>query len=276
MDVPRADPIPPASWPPYPLAQPSQPNLYSALGLIGLYFVLQLVIGAVVGLFAGLLTGTSRHGQNIATATSTVPAILVQADVNALMVIITLIAAAGCILYLARRLWPAMWPQSAPPGLGFAPPSSPSFYVAALLIGVTMPIIGGLLTQFLAGGHAVTQDIKQLGADTSLRLRIPLALIVISIGPLVEELLFRGALLSALLRRLHAGWATALCALLFAAIHLPDLGFLWYALPNLALLGAALVWLRLRSGSIWPAVLAHGANNMLAVLAWFVMAPPSS
>jgi uncharacterized protein len=28
--------------------------------------------------------------------------------------------------------------------------------------------------------------------------------------------------------------------------------------------------LRLRSGSIWPAVVAHGANNLLAVLGWFV------
>jgi membrane protease YdiL (CAAX protease family) len=58
-------------------------------------------------------------------------------------------------------------------------------------------------------------------------------------------------------------------------VHLPDLGFLWYAVPNLALLAAALAWLRLRSGSLWPAVVAHGMNNLLVVVAWFVIPPMS-
>jgi membrane protease YdiL (CAAX protease family) len=56
----------------------------------------------------------------------------------------------------------------------------------------------------------------------------------------------------------------------FGLAHLPGLQFQWYALPDLVLLGCVLAWLRLRSGSIWPAILAHGTNNLLAVLAWFV------
>ncbi len=85
-----------------------------------------------------------------------------------------------------------------------------------------------------------------------------------------EELLFRGVLLSALLRRMRAARAVAVSAVLFALVHLPDLRWLWYAVPNLALLGAALAWLRLRSGSLWPAVIAHACNNLLAMLAMFV------
>jgi hypothetical protein len=42
-------------------------------------------------------------------------------------------------------------------------------------------------------------------------------------------------------------------------------------LPDLALLALLLAWLRLRSGSIWPAVLAHGLNNLLGVASWFVV-----
>ena len=41
-------------------------------------------------------------------------------------------------------------------------------------------------------------------------------------------------------------------------------------MPALALLRVALAWLRLRSGSLWPAVIAHGCNNLLAMLAMFV------
>ncbi|TAL90510.1 MAG: CPBP family intramembrane metalloprotease, partial [Rhodanobacter sp.] len=43
---------------------------------------------------------------------------------------------------------------------------------------------------------------------------------------------------------------------------------------DLLLLALALAWLRLRSESIWPSVIAHGANNLLAVAAWFVVAHP--
>jgi membrane protease YdiL (CAAX protease family) len=59
-------------------------------------------------------------------------------------------------------------------------------------------------------------------------------------------------------------------SLAFALIHLPGLQYQWYALPELALLALVLAWLRLRSGSIWPAVVAHSVNNLLAVAGWFV------
>lgn len=273
MDVPRADLTPPASWPLPNVPPPIPgPNLWAAFGLIGLYFLLQLTIGAMVGWVVNRLARLSQGTSAMPPGQMSLP----RSDINAIVVIVTLIIAAACMIYLVRRLWPARWSDPVPPGLGFAAPANPAFYVAAMFIGLTMPIIGGLLTQLLAGDHVITQDIKQLGADTSIGLRIPLALMVISVGPLVEELLFRGALLSALMKRLHPGWAVAVCSLLFATVHLPDLSFLWYALPNLALLAVALAWLRLSSGSIWPAVLAHGVNNLLAVVAWFVVTPPSS
>ena len=71
-------------------------------------------------------------------------------------------------------------------------------------------------------------------------------------------------------RDLRTAWAVLASAALFALVHQPDLHWLWYALPNLALLGVVLTWLRLRSGSLWPAVLAHAINNLLAMLALFV------
>jgi membrane protease YdiL (CAAX protease family) len=194
-----------------------------------------------------------------------------QSDITAAAVMITLLISAGVIVHLARRWWPLQWSEGAPPGLGFTSSPHVAFYAAALAAGAMMPIVGGMLTQWLAQGHDVSQDIKQLGANTSLALRVPLALLVVSIGPLVEELLFRSVLLSAIARYTGNGIAIAVSAALFACVHLPDLSFLWYALPNLFLLGLILGWLRVQSGSIWPAVLAHGMNNLLAVVSWFVM-----
>lgn len=256
-----------------PLHGARLPHLGSALGMIVLYFALQLAVGGLVGLGMGLAAGWSGHEQP-ASRMAQLKLALAQPDTHALLVILTLLLAAGMVIGLTRRLWPAAWSHGPPPGLGLTRPGRPLFYLAAVLLGLALPIAGGWLTSWIAHGHEVTQDIKQIGGATSLALRLPLVLVVISIGPLVEELLFRGLLLSALLRRMRAGWAIALSALLFACVHLPDLGYLWYALPNLALLAAALAWLRLRSGSLWPAVVAHGVNNLLAVAAWFIALPP--
>jgi membrane protease YdiL (CAAX protease family) len=247
------------------------PHLGSAIGMIVLYFALQFLASALVGLALGFALGVS--GTPAAGMEERIRAVLAQPDTNALLVILTLLLAASVTIVLVRRLWPAAWSHGAPPGLGLTRPGRPLFYLAAVLLGLALPIAGGWLTRWVAHGHEVTQDVKQIGGAASMALRIPMALVVVSLGPLVEELLFRGALLSALLRRVGAGWAVAVSSLLFACVHLPDLGFLWYAVPNLALLAAGLAWLRLRSGSLWPAVVAHGVNNLLAVTTWFVMSP---
>ena len=244
------------------------PHLGSAVGVIILYFALQFLASGLVGVGLGFALGAS--GAPAAGLTARIRTVLAQPDTNAMMVILTLLLAASVTIVLVRRLWPAAWSHGAPPGLGLTRPGRPLFYLAAIVLGLALPIAGGWLTRWVAQGHQVTQDVKQIGGAASLALRLPLALVVVTLGPLVEELLFRGALLSALLRRMPAAWAVAISSLLFACVHLPDLGFLWYAVPNLVLLAAALAWLRLRSGSLWPAVVAHGVNNLLAVTAWFV------
>ena len=75
-----------------------------------------------------------------------------------------------------------------------------------------------------------------------------------------EEVLFRGLLLQLLARR--SGWASAILlgAVLFSAFHLDPIGFL-PRLPIGLFLGL-LVW---RSGSLYPAVLAHGTFNFVGL-----------
>jgi Predicted metal-dependent membrane protease len=260
--------LPPArSFPPVPLVRARAPGLWAAAGLIATYFVLQVVAGALFVSAVSVTTAFSHAGQDLHHAIS---AILGQPAMQALLAMLSIGIAAPLTLWLARRKWPQLWPLAQPPGFGFTLPRNLRFLALAVVAGLAAPVVGSLLTQWLAHGHTVTQDIQQLGGNTPLGLRIPLVLVVVSVGPLVEELLFRGVLLSALLQRWHAGWAVTLTSLGFALIHLPGLQYQWYALPGLALLALVLAWLRLRSGSIWPAVVAHGVNNLLAVLGWFV------
>lgn len=248
------------------------PGLWAAAGLIALYFLLQAVASGFIALLMGLATGFVQIERGIQSVGAEIRAMLGHPGVPAILVMLTLGVAAAVILPLVRKKWPALWSMTMPPGLGVVLPVNRAFFVLAVIVGVTAPLLGGLLTALLAHGEAVTQDIQALGAHTPLGLRIALVLVVASLGPLVEELLFRGVLLSALMQRWRVGSSMAISALLFALAHLPSMQWQWYALPDLALLAWALAWLRLRAGSLWPAVLAHGVNNLLAVVVWFVAA----
>ncbi len=272
MEISCTDELPPL--PPTPPPQRTGdpvPALRASVGIIVVYFALQFAVSLLFGAAIAATAALRSSGAGIETAIRTT---LAQPAMQALLAILSLGVAAPLTLWLVRRSWPALWPQAQPPGFGFVPPRQPLFFALAVLVGLAAPFLGALLTEWLAHGHTVTQDIQQIGSSTPLGLRLPLVLVVVGVGPLVEELLFRGVLLSALIKRWPVGWAVAGSSLLFALVHLPGLDYQWYALPNLLLLALLLAGLRLRSGSIWPAVLAHGVNNLLAVAVWFVAINP--
>ena len=245
-----------------------------ALGWIVLYFALQSIGGAILALVLAIATGHLYSWRGLLDLPAVIHDTLQQPGMQALLVMLVLGLAAASIMLLVQRRWPRLWSLPNPPGFGFVHPQQARFLLLAVLIGLAAPIVGGWLTQWLAQDHTVTQNIQQLGESTPLGWRIPLVLLVVSLGPLVEELLFRGVLLSALLQRWGSAVATGLSSVVFALAHLPGLGWKLYAVPGLLLLALALAWLRLRSGSIWPSVIGHSANNLLAVAAWFVVANP--
>lgn len=249
------------------------PRLRTASGLIVLYFLLQAGLGLLLGIAVGVITGF-MHGRDLTQAQASISAALQQPGMPAILVILTLGIAAAITLLLAHRWWPALWTKANPPGLGFSWPARPGWFALAVIAGVAAPLAGGWLTQFLARGHALTQNIAQLGENTPMALRIALVVVVTTVGPLVEETLFRGVLFSALWQKWGSAWAVVLSSLVFALIHLPGMQFQWFGLPDLLLLALLLAGLRLRSGSIWPSMLAHAINNGLAVVAWFVAVKP--
>jgi membrane protease YdiL (CAAX protease family) len=109
-------------------------------------------------------------------------------------------------------------------------------------------------------------------------LRLPLLLVVVLIGPIAEEILFRGILFRRLLRRWPPLLAALGSSLLFGAAH--------FDLVGSTLMGLALVALYVQTRSLWVPVAAHALNNLLAMLSqaalferilelgWLVMALP--
>jgi membrane protease YdiL (CAAX protease family) len=78
-------------------------------------------------------------------------------------------------------------------------------------------------------------------------------------APFCEEFFFRGVLQRALMKKLEPSMAVVLSALIFSAFHLDPVGFL--ARFELGVVFGLLAW---RSGSIWPGIAAHAANNLMA------------
>ena len=91
-------------------------------------------------------------------------------------------------------------------------------------------------------------------------------LILAVVGPVFEELAFRGLMLGGLSRHISFGWANAVQAFAFAAMHNDPPRFLYYF--AMGLFGG---WLVKRTGSLGPAIALHVLNNAVAVGLLLVM-----
>lgn len=111
---------------------------------------------------------------------------------------------------------------------------------------------------------APQEAVRQLEDAGGLSLVI-LALGVVVLAPLAEELLFRGLLLRALLRRTTPGWAVGWSAAAFALVHLldPDAAPL---LPGLMALGVVAGIQAVRTGSLSRPIMLHAGFNLVTVL----------
>jgi hypothetical protein len=83
---------------------------------------------------------------------------------------------------------------------------------------------------------------------------------IVAVGPLLEEIFFRGALFGPVARKDGPTAAVAATALLFAMVHLE-----WQAIVWILLMGVILGALRSRSGSLVPSVLVHASFNAVTV-----------
>lgn len=255
---------------------PRRPGVWAALGTVVLYFVLQLGLSILAGLAIGVVAavrarikaGVQHHTPDMHAIARTA---LANPDVRAILTVFTIAAATVVMIALVRQTWPAQWSRPDVPGFGFIHPPDRSAYVAAVVLGIAVLLLGGAMTHLLAHGQPVQQDVTMMAGKVSPGMRILLALLVVCVAPVVEELVFRGVLLSGLASRMRIGWAIVASAVIFGCVHLPDFKFAWYPVPALILLGLVLGWLRVRTHSLWPSIALHATNNCVAAIMWLLV-----
>lgn len=171
------------------------------------------------------------------------------AVVLAMLLVVTLSGARGASIGLRRH--------EGPPAVLLA--------VAAWLIYAPLGSVAAWLNRAFVEGvlgeddHVVQSHmqrfLEQDGASTDPTVWL---CIVVAI-PIVEEVLFRGALYGGMRKMMPPGFAIVLSGVLFGAMHDP------IAMLPVATLGMALAWLYERTGSLVAPCLAHALQNGLTL-----------
>lgn len=133
---------------------------------------------------------------------------------------------------------------------------------AGIALAFTVAVIGALLKT-----PEVPGPMKELLTD---RLSlIVVAIFGVTIGPLCEELAFRGFMQPLFVRSLGLGPGILLSGVAFGLLHLPQYGFTWQHGILITLAGSAFGFMRQVSGSTAGSTIMHSAYNLTLFLGFF-------
>ncbi len=132
---------------------------------------------------------------------------------------------------------------------------------AVLLIGAF--VLNWAYTTYVVPGVELQADIVAIlkALDATMIGMVLKFFAVALMAPIIEELLFRGYLQTALTSRMNHHAAIWIAALVFAAIHFQPM-----ATPALMVLGAAFGYLYHQTGSLKTCILLHVVNNTAALV----------
>jgi len=121
---------------------------------------------------------------------------------------------------------------------------------------------------WIFGEHDVSEAARQLTDRATTPVDVATLVLVVAIGaPFIEELFFRGLFLQSVRKRFGNAIAIVATAVIFGAVHLQLLQF-----PALAVFGAIVAWLTIKSERLGPAVFTHMGFNLVTVVALLISA----
>jgi uncharacterized protein len=230
---PPAIPIPPAVDPGPP------PRPYPAIGQAVVLLLLFAAFAVGGGVFTAIATKKDSLARFLANGAF-------------------LVGALGAVAYVGFR-------RSGEPADRVFPlrPFSPRFLPAliVLLAGSLLLVAGlnvGLEKVWPKPASLREMERHLIGGEGSLTSAL---LVVAILGPIAEELLFRGVILQGFLRNYGARKAILASAALFALYHLNP-----WQMPLALVLGVLFgVW-RVGTGSLWPSIVGHALTNSVPVM----------
>jgi membrane protease YdiL (CAAX protease family) len=101
---------------------------------------------------------------------------------------------------------------------------------------------------------------------SSQQVRIAVAILAVCTAPIVEEVVYRGVLFSALRKRIGVILTVIIVTATFAGVHVFQNRGAWVSISGLAFLSLALTMVRAKTKSVLPCVFIHTLNNAFASL----------
>lgn len=232
-------------------------RLRDAVWLLAAYIGVQLLAAATYGLFLFVRIGPAETRALITSADG----------LNRL----TVIGGGACSIAVVALLWRIARRQGLTwRELGFVVPSARWMWITLAVFLVARAVSTGFT--FIAGEGIAEQSLQTMTGVTSSdpRWNALSALLFVLVVPVLEELVFRVMFFRALAARLPVLAAATLSVTIFVAMHvqytLAGGAVAVLMTAEVTLLGAALMWLYVKSGSIWPSIAVHVANNGFAFL----------
>ena len=140
--------------------------------------------------------------------------------------------------------WPKSW--------------SPTKWTVACIVFAVVLLGFGLLVTKLYGGSKTQLDLL---TESSTQARLATAFVAFATAPLVEELIYRGLLYSALERTLGVVVAVIIVSVLFAGVHVIQYINNISVIAVITLLSISLTLIRAYSGKLLPSVVIHLVFN---------------
>jgi uncharacterized protein len=132
-------------------------------------------------------------------------------------------------------------------------------WVFSLLAGPVLALAVGALGALLKTPQQDLPIRKMLHGPFA----IPLfGIFSVILGPLTEELAFRGFFLPLFIRSFGPALGIVLTALPFALLHGPEYNWTWQYVVLIGVAGAAFGWVRYRSGSTFNSAVMHSTYNL--------------
>ena len=142
-------------------------------------------------------------------------------------------------------------------------PAHPGIYPLSVLLGLAIHIpVEVIFRSIEQRWPGPAQDLARSFLEAGTAKKIAIGSILVVIGPLVEEIFFRGALFRPLRKTSSAPMTIAVTSVMFAISHFAPQTYV-----PIALVGVALGIARHASGSLLPPFLLHAAFNGLSLLA---------
>lgn len=145
--------------------------------------------------------------------------------------------------------------------------------VAWLAAGAGLSVVAAMLLRPIADLAGLDDSAQQVSRTVNEAGGVNLFLLllgVVVLAPVVEELLFRGALLRALQRRFTVPRAVFLSAAVFAAVHVVGDPGSYAVVPGLLLLGLVSGWQAARTGDLSVSILLHMGFNLISAISLVV------